>query len=195
MSWGHRVGFVALLLTTAGAGCEDDAALPAGAAGEPSAAGAPEQGGVSTGGAATQGGAGSPSEAGVSTSAGATHAAGAPGAAGAAGACQGDAELWASLTASPKACATDDDCCVVINSCLSEAQVVHADDFDAAQTAWPYCDADCTDCIPPVVRVTCDNGHCVGSVDTTSLDDGVSHCGDTAPAGGSPGQSFTCHDH
>jgi hypothetical protein len=123
--------------------------------------------------------------------------AGAPalGGSSAGGACEGDAELWASLTAAPPACETADDCCVVVNSCLAEARVVHADDFDAAQSAWPYCAADCVDCIPPVVRVSCDNGHCVGKVDSESSDDGVSHCGDTVAMAGSPGQSFTCNDH
>ncbi len=84
--------------------------------------------------------------------AGAAGGASAAGASGAAG--EGDAALWASLTVAPPACESDDDCCVVVNSCLA----------------------------------------CVGKVDTESLDDGVSHCGDDLAAAGSPGQSFSCDD-
>ncbi|HEX2872313.1 MAG TPA: hypothetical protein VHP33_13675 [Polyangiaceae bacterium] len=183
MRWGRLVGSVALALL-AGVACEDDAASPEGAASSAGAAGA--------GGAA--GAAGVSNAAGASGEAGAPHLGGAS-AGGAGGGCEGDAALWAALTAAPPACESDDDCCVVVNSCLAEAQVVHANDFEVARTAWPYCEADCADCIPPVVRVSCDNGHCVGKVDSESLEDGVSHCGDTASMAGSPGQSFTCSDH
>jgi len=184
MSWGRLAAFLALALFTSTA-CEDDEPSQATDASASGAGGTPEQAGSNAGGLKAGGGAGSAGEAG-------TPAAGTPGAAGTA--CEGDTTLWASLTASPATCVTADDCCVVVNACLAEAQIVHADDFEAAQTAWPYCEADCTDCIPPVVRVACDNGHCVGSVDAESLDDGMSHCGDSAPAGGSPGQSFSCND-
>ena len=173
MRWGRLVGSFALVLLAC-VGGESDAVPPEGTAGASGEAGAPAPGGSSAGAGA--GGAGE------------------AGAAGAAGGCEGDAALWASLTAAAPACETADDCCVVVNACLAEAQIVHADDFDVAQTAWPYCGADCVDCIAPVVRVACSNGHCVGSIDSESVDDGVSHCGDTASMAGSPGQSFTCND-
>lgn len=185
MRWGRLVGLVALALV-AGVACEDDAASPGGAAGASGAAGVPgAAGSPNTVGASGEAGAPSPG----SASAGGASAGGVP------GACEGDATLWASLTVAPPACESDEDCCVVVNSCLAEAQIVHAQDFEVAQSAWPYCDADCVDCIPPVVRVSCDDGHCVGKVDTETLDDGVSHCGDTVSMAGSPGQSFTCNDN
>jgi hypothetical protein len=182
MSWGRLVGFVAIALL-AGVACEDDAATPESTAGAPGAAGAPDAGDAGAGGSSAGG-----SNAGSSS-------AGNPGAGGCADACTGDATLWASLTAAPPACETAEDCCVVVNSCLAQAQIVHADDFDAAQTAWPSCDADCVDCVPPVVRVACDNGLCIGTSDPESPGDGVSHCGYTASMTGSPGQSFSCDDH
>lgn len=162
MSRGCLVGIVAFTLL-AGVACEDDAASPAGEAGAAGASGAS--------GAPEHGGSG---------------AAGTP------GSCEGDEDAWASLTAAPPPCETADDCCVVVNTCLAEARIVHAAEFELAQVAWPYCDEECVDCIAPVVVVACDNGHCVGSVDAESAGDSVSHCGDTADMAGSLGQSFTC---
>jgi hypothetical protein len=146
------------------------------------------EGGAEGGAPTTSGGQGG-STSGGSTSGGSTAGGGA---ATGGGACYGDATVWNAMTAAPPECTANDDCCVVINDCLSSAQVVHADSFEEAPTAWPYCDEDCNDCIPPSVVVTCDNGRCVGTVDETSDERGVSHCGDGVPAGAAPGQSFEC---
>jgi hypothetical protein len=95
----------------------------ANAGGDESAAGAPSKGASTSNG----GGPASAGEGGASGEGGATG-----------GVCQGDAELWATITAAPPECESADDCCVVVNACLAEAQIVHADDFEPAQTAWPY---------------------------------------------------------
>jgi hypothetical protein len=151
-----------------------------------------------TAGKQTQGGSGGAGGNGLGAAGSASGGAegGVPGDAGShrvgGGACGGDADAWDAIIAAPVECETDDDCCVVVNSCLAEAQVVHADDFDTAQIAWPYCEEDCTDCIPPAVIVACDNGQCVGTVDLDGQEDGVSHCGDTTLLGDDPGRTFTC---
>jgi hypothetical protein len=155
-----------------------DSSSSAGAStGKPSASG-------TSGSQSSNAGGGSGSDSGAPPRAGTTGASGAG--------CYGDTTRWASITAAPAKCRTADDCCVVVNGCLSEGQVVGVSDFDAAQAAWPFCDADCNDCIPPAVIVACDNGECVGTIDPDSPDDGTSHCGDAAPLGPEPSQSFTC---
>lgn len=146
-------------------------------------AGSSGSAGSQSGGANTEGGnsgnvGGAPAEAGMAGASGAS--------------CHGDAKRWAGITADPAKCQTANDCCVVINGCLSEGQIVGVADFEAAQAAWPFCDEDCNDCIPPSVIVACDNGKCVGAVDPDSPDDGTSHCGDTTPMGPEPSQTFTC---
>lgn len=162
----------------------------AGAGGKGSGAAAGKSSGGSDGGQAS-GDAGSAGTAGAAGNAGTSGSAG-TGNSGGAGACEGDADAWAAIVAAPVECETAADCCVVVNSCLAEAQVVHADDFDAAEAAWPYCEEDCTDCIPPAVIVACDEGQCVGTVDEDSEEDGVSHCGDNAALGDDPGRTFVC---
>ncbi|MFO0550224.1 MAG: hypothetical protein U0271_17650 [Polyangiaceae bacterium] len=118
------------------------------------------------------------------------------GAGGQAGAdsCHGDATTWAAITAQPIACTKNSDCCVVVNTCTSEAQVVHADDYPTAGAAWPYCDNDCNLCIPPAVNVGCVNGACTGEVDDQAVEAGMDHCGvDNGPiVPVNPGVSFAC---
>jgi hypothetical protein len=96
------------------------------------------------------------------------------------GGCHGDATSWATLTAAPVACTKNSDCCVIINGCLSQAQIVSATNEAAAKGAWPYCDSMCNDCIPPAVVVGCDNGECAGKVvdfSDASPDLLMDHCG------------------
>ena len=96
-----------------------------------------------------------------------------------AGTCHGDSATWASLTQEPVACTKNADCCVIINKCLEQAQVVSAPNEAAAQAAWPYCDGVCTGCIEPVVDVGCVNGTCTGvraDRDDASVPHGT-HCG------------------
>jgi hypothetical protein len=150
------------------------AGAPAGKADSPGIAGS--QSGNATGGSGSEGGA--PATGGTAGGSGAG--------------CYGDATRWASITAAQPECQTANDCCVVVNGCLSEGRVVGVADFETAQAAWPFCDADCNDCIPPAIIVACDGGKCVGTIDPEGLDDGTSHCGDTAPMGPEPSQSFSC---
>lgn len=94
--------------------------------------------------------------------------------------CFGDAAAWAPMTQAPMACQMNSDCCVVINDCLAEAQVVRAKDYAAAPSTWPYCDDLCTNCIAPVIEVGCENGACVGKVKENGLPGDPlsgSHCG------------------
>jgi len=99
--------------------------------------------------------------------------------------CHGDAAAWATLTAGPFSCATNADCCVVVNGCISESQIVAAADEAAAKAAWPYCDSQCNLCIPPAIQVFCDNGTCAGTeVDLADAGPDLmqDHCGVDAPA-------------
>lgn len=121
------------------------------------------------------------------------HDGGGGGTAGSAGAtsgsCQGDATKWASITQGPFACTKNSDCCVVVNGCVNQAQVVSKQDYDnGAANQWPYCDKDCTACIAPAVDVVCSGGQC-GLVQRDPLDaspgQSTSRCGvDTTPVVG-----------
>jgi hypothetical protein len=112
------------------------------------------------------------------------------------GGCQGDGATWAMLTKGPIACVHASDCCVILNDCTNEAQIVSAAEETAAKAAWPYCDSQCTHCIPPAVEVGCQNGVCVGEavVDPDGGTDLLTdHCGTGVPFGGSPEElHFTC---
>jgi hypothetical protein len=102
------------------------------------------------------------------------------------GGCHGDAATWASLTQGPIACTQNSDCCVIVNGCLSESQIVAATKKDQAKAAWPYCDSMCNNCIPPPVDVACSNGTCVGTVvpfQDAGPDLFMDHCGVNALAG------------
>jgi hypothetical protein len=108
------------------------------------------------------------------------------GQAGTGGGCHGDATSFATLTKGPIACTTNSDCCVVVNGCLSESQIVSATDEAQASAAWPYCDSQCNDCIPPPIQVGCDNGVCAGvvvEIPDASPDLFMNHCGVDTPVG------------
>jgi hypothetical protein len=130
-----------------------------------------------------------------SNTGGASSSSSASSSSGAGGGCQGDSATWAQLTAGPFACSTDADCCVIVNGCTNEAQVVSKANQAAAKAAWPYCENQCTDCIPPAVLVGCVGGTCVGQtvpLPDASADLLMDHCG-TAPVGGSANTlHFTC---
>lgn len=110
--------------------------------------------------------------------------------------CHGDAATWMPLTTGPIACTSNADCCVIINGCLSQAQIVSAASKDQAKAAWPYCDSMCNDCIPPAIEVGCENGTCVGTVvdfADASTDLLMDHCGVNTPIGATPGKlHFGC---
>lgn len=120
---------------------------------------------------------------------------GAGGAAGAAG-CHGDAAAWAAITQGPIACTKASDCCVVVNPCVNQAQVVGKADFSGAPALWPYCDGMCTACIAPAVDIVCDNGQCgLVAVDfmDASPDQSTSRCGvDATPVVGTPKPLLSC---
>lgn len=78
------------------------------------------------------------------------------------GGCYGDPVAWKSLTTGPFACTKNADCCVVVNTCVNEAQVVAAKDRADAQEVWPFCGYMCADCLPPAVKVGCYQGFCAG---------------------------------
>jgi hypothetical protein len=115
---------------------------------------------------------------------------------GAGGGCQGNQASWDALTAAPIACTSNSDCCVIVNGCLSQAQIVAATKKTEAAAAWPYCESMCNDCIPPAIQVGCDNGTCVGTVvgfPDASPDLLMDHCGVDTPIGFTPGKlHFGC---
>jgi hypothetical protein len=118
------------------------------------------------------------------------------GGSGAGGGCHGDATSWAALTQGPIACTQNADCCVVVNGCLSESQIVAAGTKDQAKAAWPYCDSMCNNCIPPAIDVACSNGTCVGTVvpfQDAGSDLLMDHCG-VNPLVGTPSAKlhFSC---
>ena len=76
--------------------------------------------------------------------------------------------------------------------------MVHKDDQQAAQAAWPYCEPDeCANCMPPLVEISCVNNICTGYIDINMLTSGSSTCGedntDPDPTGKDDGVSrFSC---
>jgi len=111
------------------------------------------------------------------------------------GACHGDSSVWTVLTQGPIACTQNSDCCVIVNGCLSQSQIVAATNKDQAKAAWPYCDSMCNACIPPAVEVGCQGGTCVGQVvpvPDASTDLLMDHCG-AVPVGGTASKLlFSC---
>jgi hypothetical protein len=97
--------------------------------------------------------------------------------------CPGDQASWDKLTAQPFPCQTSADCCVIMSPCVAEAQVVTAALQVEASAAWPYCEVDCTDCIPPAIDVACVAGMCRGRAVAAEPPDSPlrrDHCGDDA---------------
>lgn len=77
--------------------------------------------------------------------------------------CHGDATTWAALTSGPITCTKNSDCCVILNGCLSAAQIVSEANQATAKSAWPYCDTHAGNhCIPPAIVVGCEDGECAG---------------------------------
>lgn len=106
--------------------------------------------------------------------------------------CVGDATKWASITAGPFTCEKSSDCCVVMNGCLSQAQIVKATDYAAAPDAWPYCQDACVGCVGPAIEIACVDGTCVGESHDLSenpppaADLFMNHCGVDATQIGTP---------
>jgi hypothetical protein len=144
------------------------------------------QGAGGTGGASSQGGGPAQGSGGTGPGTGGSGSGGAT--------CHGDDAQWASVTQSPIACTKNSDCCVVLNFCLSAAQVVHASNVSAAKDSWPYCESECNDCIPPEVTVFCLDQQCVGVSVEEPTGDPADHCGiDGMPGtGGTTGEHFGC---
>jgi len=92
---------------------------------------------------------------------------------------EGDPEVWDAIQKENIPCTENSDCCVVINGCLAEGQIVHASDYAKAQVAWPYCPYECLECLPPNIDVACVDGICVGEEAewTGEMVSGTSHCG------------------
>jgi hypothetical protein len=78
--------------------------------------------------------------------------------------CQGDEGAWEQLTAGPIACTSGQECCVIINPCLSEAQIVAAGHEAESHETWPSCAVECTDCAARAIEVACISGSCLGRV-------------------------------
>jgi hypothetical protein len=98
-------------------------------------------------------------------------------------------DRWDEVTAGPFTCAKNEDCCVVYDACQARAQIVKADDFGAARTAWPDCGQPCALCDLDPVRVSCLNGTCVGETVSPPEDYPelmVDHCGVTHVDVGTP---------
>lgn len=109
--------------------------------------------------------------------------------------CHGDEAAWTELTASAPACASNADCCVIMNGCLSQGQLVGLADFGAAGALWPYCDDECNDCIPPAVEVGCVEGVCVGHEVPDAAGDSPlrqDHCGTDDVSTPDPVTTFGC---
>jgi len=93
--------------------------------------------------------------------------------------CHGDPTAWDAIEKTSIACGANSDCCVVVNPCTAESQVVHADDFAEAEAVWPYCDDACVFCIAEYVDLACVAGECVASPPPAGAEpqEGVSQCG------------------
>lgn len=131
------------------------------------------------------GGGGSGGSGGGSGGSGGQGAAGGAGGAGGGATCEGDQATWDGIEKSQPgstsiACAGNADCCFVVNNCLCNFVVVHADDYQLAQDSWPSCQSECgQDCIYQPVKVECVGGTCQTS-DGAMIGNGFeydSHCG------------------
>jgi hypothetical protein len=191
----HRITVVLIsILSVCGvaalaSGCGDDTGASQGGAGT-----------EGSGSSATAGSSGSGATVG-SASSGAGGGGGAGGAGGAGGgvACYGDSAAWTAVTAEPVTCSKNSDCCVVVNSCLNAAHVFTAANTGKASASWPYCDNQCTDCIPPAVKVECSSekkcvGYKVPLSDNPPPELSQDHCGVDEPPimMMNPGLAFTC---
>lgn len=112
--------------------------------------------------------------------------------------CPGDAGAWQQLTATPSACQSGTECCVVVSPCLSQAQIVASAQRDEASAVWPYCAVACVDCVPSAIEVACVAGSCLGRVVEGAPADSPlrqDHCGvdvKTIDFSGKTGVHFGC---
>jgi len=134
---------------------------------------------------------------GTTTSTSSTSGTGGTGGGGGGEGCLGDPQAWNGIQKENISCTKNSDCCLVINGCLGEGQVVHASDYQLAQQVWPYCPDDgCVQCLPPFVEVACVDGSCVGEATDWNGEPNMeeSHCGvDDEPVSvAQPATAFSC---
>ena len=142
-------------------------------------------------------GSGSSSRSGTASSSGSGSSSSSGAGSGDAG-CTGNSAAWASITSGPITCHQNSDCCVIVNDCTYEAQVVSAANVDAGLADWPTCQNECTHCMSPTTYVGCYSGVCGANVMAAESDGGVmgTHCGinPTPPTGTPAGTNdFTCN--
>jgi len=115
------------------------------------------------------------------------------GASGPAPGCHGDESAWESAIA-PVACSKHSDCCVIVNACTNQAQVVFSENRQSGKASWPYCDKDCTNCLAPAVDVYCVSGACVGYVHDgfTNVENHCGFDGADDPMFDKPNTAFGC---
>ena len=112
--------------------------------------------------------------------------------------CLGDKLAWEKLMSTPSPCVDDSDCCVIVNLCIAEAQVVAKSQSEEAPKLWPYCPSKCNDCIPPAVDVACVMGQCRGHIVLESKWDSLlraDHCSSEnkiVPSVGTTATHFGC---
>jgi hypothetical protein len=208
MNFAHLATLGLLLATTSLLGCGDDAGTgTGGTGGASSTSGSSVQGSASgsTTSASSGGGEGGSSSSGGGSGDGGSGGSGGTGAggdgaggdgAGGGPTCTGDEAAWDAIQKTDIPCGAHADCCVVVNGCIAEAVVVGADDFEAAQEAWPSCESDCVDCFVPYLEVLCgESGFCEAWADDVELaPPAASQCGsdDPAPGNNGPGEAFDC---
>jgi type II secretory pathway pseudopilin PulG len=76
------------------------------------------------------------------------------------GPCDGDADTWQGVIEAPLDCLDDSDCCLVVDDCLGQAQVVPAAILPDAAWSWPHCAGSCGGEPPPWMDVACVKGTC-----------------------------------
>ena len=113
--------------------------------------------------------------------------------------CVGDTGAWEQLTPASIPCTTGEECCVIMDPCLREAQVVAAMHSKDALEVWPSCAVDCHDCLARAIEVACISGSCLGRVTLKESPTSMlrhDHCGTalefTKPYFGETGVHFTC---
>lgn len=113
--------------------------------------------------------------------------------------CVGDGGVWEKLTAGPVACQSGEECCVIVNPCLSTSKIVAAANEKEASAAWPSCAVECNDCIARAIDVACVAGSCLGRVvEDAPLSSPLrkDHCGTglalAEAGGGATATEFTC---
>ena len=113
--------------------------------------------------------------------------------------CMGDAGAWAQLTTGSMPCKSGEECCVIMDSCLSRSQIVTATNQEEAIETRPSCAEECNDCIARAIEVACIGGSCLGRVvEDAPLSSPLrkDHCGTALeflePSGGPTAVKFSC---